>query len=102
MQTRDFDAETAKLATIPFSTLLRPYQREANQAIEELIRQRKRKLLVPMATGTGKTVMTVSEIYRLMKSAAAPRTLFLFHPPPSPPHPSPPPPPSTPHPQFNF
>jgi type I restriction enzyme R subunit len=77
MQTRDFDAETAKLATIPFSTLLRPYQREANQAIEELIRQRKRKLLVPMATGTGKTVMTVSEIYRLMKSGVARRILFL-------------------------
>jgi type I restriction enzyme R subunit len=77
MQTRDFDAETAKLASVPFSPLLRPYQREANQAIEELIRQRKRKLLVPMATGTGKTVMTVSEIYRLMKSGVARRILFL-------------------------
>src|SRR6266540_3285161 len=76
-QTRDFDAEVAKLATIPFSDHLRPYQREANEAIEELIRKRKRKLLVPMATGTGKTVMTVSEIYRLMKSGVARRILFL-------------------------
>jgi type I restriction enzyme R subunit len=77
MGTRNFDAEITKLAAIPFSALLRPYQREANQAIEELIRQRKRKLLVPMATGTGKTVMAVSEIYRLMKSGVARRILFL-------------------------
>src|SRR5581483_405232 len=77
MLTRDFDAEIAKLKTIPFNDFLRPYQREANLAIEDLIRQRKRKLLVPMATGTGKTVMTVSEIYRLMKSGVARRILFL-------------------------
>ncbi len=30
-----------------------------------------------MATGTGKTLMTVNEIYRLMKSGAASRVLFL-------------------------
>lgn len=77
MLTRDFDAEIAKLKSIPFNDFLRPYQREANLAIDDLIRQRKRKLLVPMATGTGKTVMTVSEIYRLMKSGVARRILFL-------------------------
>ena len=30
MLTRDFDAELAKLATVPMSPILRPYQREAN------------------------------------------------------------------------
>lgn len=77
MMTRNFDGELGKLAQIPLSQMLRPYQREANEAIEEAIRQRKRKMLVMMATGTGKTVMTVSEIYRLMKSGVARRVLFL-------------------------
>src|SRR6266545_2566086 len=74
---RDFEAESAKLDSIPFHSRLRPYQRDANKAIEEAIRARKRKMLVTMATGTGKTFMTVSEIYRLMKSGVAQRVLFL-------------------------
>src|SRR5207247_4931685 len=68
MLARDLDTELAKLAAIPFHERLRPYQRDANTAIEQAIRDRKRKMLVTMATGTGKTFMTVSEIYRLMKS----------------------------------
>lgn len=75
--TRDFDSELAKLATLPMNQVLRPYQVEANTAIEQAIRDRKRKLLVTMATGTGKTLMTVSEVYRLMKSGVARRVLFL-------------------------
>jgi type I restriction enzyme R subunit len=75
--TRDFDAELARLATLPINQMLRPYQVEADSAIEEAIRDRKRKLLVTMATGTGKTLMTVSEVYRLMKSGIARRVLFL-------------------------
>ncbi len=77
MLTRDFEAELVSLATIPPNARLRPYQLDANAAIEEAIRLRKRKMLVTMATGTGKTVMTVSEIYRLMKSGVARRVLFL-------------------------
>ena len=50
---------------------------EANQAIEQAIAAGKRKMLVTMATGTGKTLMTVNEIYRLMKSGVARRVLFL-------------------------
>ena len=34
-------------------------------------------MLVTMATGTGKTLTTVNEIYRLMKSGVARRVLFL-------------------------
>ncbi|HEV2523414.1 MAG TPA: type I restriction-modification enzyme R subunit C-terminal domain-containing protein [Candidatus Acidoferrales bacterium] len=56
---------------------LRPYQREANDGIEKALSERKRTMLVAMATGTGKTFTLVNEIYRLMKSGVAKRILFL-------------------------
>ncbi len=56
---------------------LRPYQREANAGIEQAIFNRKRQMLVAMATGTGKTFTMVNEVYRLMKSGVAKRILFL-------------------------
>jgi len=74
---RDTDAELARLADVPFSPILRPYQRDANLAIDQAFRERKRRMLLTMATGTGKTLVTVSEVYRLMKSGAARRVLFL-------------------------
>lgn len=77
MLARDLDTELAALGQIPVSQRLRPYQVEANQAIEQAIEAGKRKLLVTMATGTGKTLMTVNEVYRLMKSGVARRVLFL-------------------------
>src|SRR5487761_1415304 len=77
MLTRDFDAEIEALAAIPQNMLMRPYQVEANTAIEQVIRERKRKMLVAMATGTGKTLTMVNEVYRLMRSGTARRVLFL-------------------------
>ena len=77
MLDRDFDSELAKLARIPWHPGIRPYQVEANTAIEQAIEARQRKMMVTMATGTGKTLMTVNEIYRLMKSGVARRVLFL-------------------------
>ncbi len=74
---RDSEAEFARLRAIPLNPGLRPYQVEANTAIEQAIVDGKRKMLVTMATGTGKTLMTVNEIYRLMKSGVARRVLFL-------------------------
>jgi type I restriction enzyme R subunit len=74
---RDTDAELAHLADVPFSPRLRAYQVEANLAIDQALRERRRKMLLTMATGTGKTWVTVSEVYRLMKSGAARRVLFL-------------------------
>jgi type I restriction enzyme R subunit len=74
----DLDAAIARLRLIPNkSTKLRPYQFEANEAIEQAIADRKRAMLIAMATGTGKTFMMVNEIYRLMKSGVARRVLFL-------------------------
>ncbi len=75
--TRDFDAELAALASVPQNLGLRPYQVEANTAVEQTIRERKRKMLVTMATGTGKTLTMVNQAYRLMKAGAARRVLFL-------------------------
>jgi type I site-specific restriction endonuclease len=54
-----------------------PFQVEANTAIEQAVTDRKRQMLVAMATGTGKTFTLVNEIYRLMKSGAARRILVL-------------------------
>jgi len=56
---------------------IRPYQKEAISAIEEAIAKGKRSMLIAMATGTGKTFLTVSQIYRLLTSKAARRILFL-------------------------
>jgi type I restriction enzyme R subunit len=75
---RDFESTSASLLLTPNThPKLRPYQREANEAIERALADRKRQMLVAMATGTGKTFMTVNEIYRLMKSGVARRILFL-------------------------
>jgi type I restriction enzyme R subunit len=75
---RDFDADCARALALPHDhTRLRPYQKEANAAVERAISERKRNLLVAMATGTGKTFTLVNQIYRLMKSGIARRVLFL-------------------------
>jgi len=56
---------------------LRYYQVDAIEAIETALQQKKRKMLLAMATGTGKTFTIVSLIYRLLKSGYARRILFL-------------------------
>jgi type I restriction enzyme, R subunit len=56
---------------------LRPYQEEAIEAIEETIVSGKRKMLVAMATGTGKTFTAVNSIYRLLETKEYKRILFL-------------------------
>ena len=74
----DLDAAITRLCVAPNNnSKLRPYQLEANTAIEKAIAERKRLMLVAMATGTGKTFTMVNEIYRLMKSGVARRVLFL-------------------------
>ncbi len=78
MLTKDFDQACATLSATPNDhPFIRPYQREANAAIEKAIAERKRQMLVAMATGTGKTFTMVNQAYRLMKSGVGKRVLFL-------------------------
>ncbi len=78
MLNRDLASSIQWLGTHPTNhPILRPYQHEAIQAIESALFQRQRKMLAAMATGTGKTLMTVALLYRLMKSHFARRILFL-------------------------
>lgn len=56
---------------------LRPYQKKAIEAVEAALSVGRRAMLVAMATGTGKTFMTVAQIYRLLESKAVRRALFL-------------------------
>jgi type I restriction enzyme R subunit len=75
---KDFDSSCLTLQSLPNDhPRLRPYQRDANEAIEQAIANRKQQMLVAMATGTGKTFTMVNEVYRLMKSGVARRILFL-------------------------
>jgi type I restriction enzyme R subunit len=75
---RDFEASLAWLETHPNNhPRLRPYQINANAAVEKAIADRKREMLVAMATGTGKTFTLVNQAYRLMKSGVGQRILFL-------------------------
>lgn len=75
---KDMDACCGALSGMPNDhPKLRPYQREANEAIEKAIAGRKQQMLVAMATGTGKTFTMVNQVYRLMKAGVARRILFL-------------------------
>ena len=56
---------------------LRPYQRDCIIAVESSIAGGKRDLMVAMATGTGKTFLTVAQIYRLLESKLVRRILFI-------------------------
>jgi type I restriction enzyme R subunit len=78
MLTRDLDAACQILLARPNNhPRLRPYQGEANAAVEKAIAGHKRQMLVAMATGTGKTYTLVNQVYRLMKAGVARRILFL-------------------------
>jgi type I restriction enzyme, R subunit len=75
---RDFEGSVSSLiSNTQWHPRLRPYQIEANQAIEQAIAQQKRLMLLAMATGTGKTFTMVNETYRLMKFGVGRRILFL-------------------------
>jgi type I restriction enzyme R subunit len=77
MLDQDLDDSCKNLQDIPHHTWLRPYQVEANQAVEQAISERKRAMLLAMATGCGKTYTLVNQVYRLMKAGVAKRVLFL-------------------------
>ena len=56
---------------------LRSYQLRAVEAMETAIGKGKRAMLIAMATGTGKTLLMVAQVYRFLESKAFRRILFL-------------------------
>lgn len=79
---KGLDAAGAKLATsMPFvdpeGKELRYFQRVAVQRALEAIARGQRRLLLVMATGTGKTLTAFHLIWRLWRSGQAKRILFL-------------------------
>ncbi|WP_027956344.1 type I restriction-modification system endonuclease [Halobacillus kuroshimensis] len=56
---------------------LRDYQQDAVLATEHSLKEGQRRMLVAMATGTGKTRTAIALMYRLIKSKKSRRILFL-------------------------
>lgn len=75
---QDLLAAQEKLAKEPLEALdLRSYQREAIKAVEDALYQSERRILLAMATGTGKTRTALGLVYRLLKSGRFRRILFM-------------------------
>lgn len=79
---RALSPKAARLANQPYhvdASDKRPryYQRIAVQRAVEAVARGQRRVLLVMATGTGKTYTVFQIIYRLWKAGAASRTLFL-------------------------
>ena len=75
---QDFAQAWERVGAMPNDhPMLRPYQFETNAAVEQAAADRKRQMLLAMATGTGKTFTMVNQVYRFMKSGVAKRILFL-------------------------
>ena len=75
---QDIDAANDQLQQEPTDYLpLRYYQHEAIRAVEQAVVAGRQKMLVAMATGTGKTRTAIGLIYRLVKSKRFRRILFL-------------------------
>lgn len=56
---------------------VRPYQREAMQALDHAVELGKRRFLIELPTGTGKTDLVALYLKRLIQSGRAERALFL-------------------------
>lgn len=78
--------EKKPLATIPIPedfvsngqpATLRPYQREAMRSLDYAVELGKRRFLIELPTGTGKTALIVLYLKRLIEAGHAMRVLFL-------------------------
>jgi type I restriction enzyme R subunit len=57
--------------------IVRPYQKEAMQAFDQAVELGKRRFLIELPTGTGKTDLICLYLQRLIKAGRAERILFL-------------------------
>lgn len=75
---RDENKILDKISENEWGTLeLRDYQKDAICKTEEAIVNKQRKVLIAMATGTGKTRTVIALMYRLLKAGFFKRILFL-------------------------
>ena len=81
---KDIQAGNQNLKSLPFDLLrdqdglnLREYQLRAIQAAENAVIEGRQKILLAMATGTGKTRTVLGMIYRFLKTGRFRRVLFL-------------------------
>ena len=81
---KDIQAGNQNLKFLPFDLLrdqdglnLREYQLRAIQAAENAVIEGRQKILLAMATGTGKTRTVLGMIYRFLKTGRFRRVLFL-------------------------
>ncbi|MBD2436580.1 type I restriction-modification enzyme R subunit C-terminal domain-containing protein [Nostoc sp. FACHB-110] len=72
-------ASYSRLTSLPIESIenIRPYQIRGVAATEAAMMKGQRAILIAMATGTGKTYMTVAQIYRLLEAKVVQRILFL-------------------------
>lgn len=72
-------AAQTELAAQPFDFgfPLRHYQREAIEAVENGLVEKRRAMLVAMATGTGKTKLAIAMLYRLISAKRFRRVCFV-------------------------
>jgi type I restriction enzyme, R subunit len=75
----DQDAATAALKDMPFEFgfPLRDYQQSAIKAVEHHLAGGRRSLLLAMATGTGKTKLSIALLYRLLATKRFRRICFV-------------------------
>jgi type I restriction enzyme R subunit len=75
----DKDAAQAALAARPFDFgfELRPYQQAAIEAVEAALAGEQRRMLLAMATGTGKTKLAIAMLYRLLATSRFRRICFV-------------------------
>src|SRR4051794_19487012 len=69
--------EALKSQPMEFGFPLRPYQRKAVEAVEQTLEAGRRSMLVAMATGTGKTKLSIALLYRLLSAKRFRRICFV-------------------------
>jgi len=74
---REAAHEQLKSQPLDFGFLLRPYQRTAILAVEDALKDDRREMLVAMATGTGKTKLSIALLYRLLAAKRFRRVCFV-------------------------
>ncbi len=73
----DKATEDLKARSFDFGFPLRPYQRLAIEKVEDELEHGSRKMLLAMATGTGKTKLAIAMLYRLLAAKRFRRVCFV-------------------------